>query len=227
MLIKVCLGWNFCDILENYFDLITQNNKIFSFWKAVYCALRWLQDVNKKSHSILAGLLAGISVGFYRNSTFILYLTWKTLEVLYYEGIEAGYLMKVPGFASLLYSLSTSILFHAGKSSEFSSKINWKNNTNVLFNSLAVVEPHNLKPSYWKFLMRITGSRYFLLTLWSSHRILTIVTIIYRISQLNRKSLDCLGLQSSKMLPNFNPVYESSHLSDQFKFWLQGHNNES
>ena len=108
--------------------------------------------------------------------------------------------MKVPGFASLLYSLSTSILFHAGKSSEFSSKINWKNNTNVLFNSLAVMEPHNLKPSYWKFLMRITGSRYFLLTLWSSHRILTIVTIIYRISQLNRKSLDCLGLQSSKIL---------------------------
>ncbi|XP_046440103.1 transmembrane protein 135-like [Daphnia pulex] len=153
-----------------------------TIYQAVYCALRWLQDSNRKSHSILAGLLAGISVGFYRNSTLILYLAWKTLEVLYYEGMEAGYLMKVPGFASFLYSLSTSILFHA-----------------------AVMEPHNLKPSYWKFLMKITGSR---------------------ISQLNRKSLDCLGLQSSKMLPNFNPEYESNHISDQFKLWLQGHKDE-
>jgi hypothetical protein len=87
------------------------------------------------------------------------------------------------------------------------------------------MEPHNLKPSYWKFLMKITGSRYFCYH-FKGHRISTISTLIYRISQLNRKSLDCLGLQSSKMLPNFNPEYESNHISDQFKLWLQGHKDE-
>lgn len=83
--------------------------------QAVRCALRWALGANSKSHSIIAGLLAGASVGLYRNTTLILYLAWKTLEVLYYEGIEAGYLMKIPGFASILYSLSTAVLFHAGK----------------------------------------------------------------------------------------------------------------
>ncbi|XP_057373857.1 transmembrane protein 135-like [Daphnia carinata] len=147
-------------------------------YQAVYCALRWIRGSNGKNHAVLAGLFAGISIGFYKNLTLILYLTWKTLEVLYYEGVEAGYLIKVPGFTSILYSLSTSILFHA-----------------------AVMEPHNLKPAYWKFLMRITGRK---------------------ISELNRKTLDIMGLQSSKMLPNFTPVYETNYLSDQFKLWLQG-----
>lgn len=84
--------------------------------QVVHCALRWIRGRNSKSHSIIAGLLSGLSIGFYRNSSLTLYLTWKTLEVLYYEGIACGHFKKIPGFAIILYSLSTSILFHAGNS---------------------------------------------------------------------------------------------------------------
>ncbi len=100
-----------------FIQIFFRQNKTYNFifQQAVHCVLRWFQGSNRKRNSILAGLLAGASIGFYRNTTLILYLTWKTLEVLYYEGVKAGCLVNVPGFASFLYSLSTSILFHAGK----------------------------------------------------------------------------------------------------------------
>ena len=99
--------------------------------------MRWIRGVNDPNHSILAGLLAGTSAAFYPNSSVVYYLAWKTLETMYYEGVKERLLPYIPGFAVLIYSFSTSILFHAG-----------------------VLEPHNLKPSYWKFLMRITNKKY-------------------------------------------------------------------
>ena len=104
---------------------------------------------------------------------------WKTLETLYYEGIEAGLLPNIPGFAAILYSLSTSILFHA-----------------------AVLEPHNLKPAYWRFLNRITHNK---------------------ISEMNRCVLECFGTQSGKLMPDFRPKYNMDKVSDQFKTWLSFH----
>lgn len=74
---------------------------------------------------------------FYPNPTIVLYLAWKTVETLYYCGMESGLLPYVPGFAKILYSFSTAVLFHA-----------------------AVLEPHNLKPAYWRFLCRITNDKY-------------------------------------------------------------------
>ena len=50
--------------------------------------------------------------------------------------------------------------------------------------------------------------------------LLNVSTILYRIAELNRKTLDALGTQSSKMLPAFTPVYESKYISNDFKIWL-------
>jgi len=135
--------------------------------------MRWIRGVNDPNHSILAGLLAGTSAAFYPNSSVVYYLAWKTLETMYYEGVKERLVPYIPGFAVLIYSFSTSILFHAG-----------------------VLEPHNLKPSYWKFLMRITNKK---------------------ISYMNRFLLDVMGTNSSKLLPDFRPRYDPNHLSDVFK----------
>jgi len=145
-------------------------------YRVVHCAMRWIRGVDSANHSILAGLLAGTSVGFYPNSSIVYYLAWKTVETMYYEGVKAGLLPNVPGSAVLIYSLSTAVLFHA-----------------------SVLEPHNLKPSYWKFLMRITDKK---------------------ISYMNRFLLDVMGTHSSKLLPDFEPRYEVNHLTDKFKLRL-------
>lgn len=51
--------------------------------------------------------------------------------------MDKGYLPKIPGFTEFLYCFSTAVLFHA-----------------------AILEPTNLRPSYWKFLHSISGGRY-------------------------------------------------------------------
>jgi hypothetical protein len=48
-------------------------------------------------------------------------------------GVNQGTLLSIPGSVPVLYAASTALLLHA-----------------------CVLEPHNLKPSYWKFLNRLT-----------------------------------------------------------------------
>lgn len=68
--------------------------------------------------------------------------------------VDAGYLPKVPHGTVLLYCFSTAILFHA-----------------------ALLEPQNLRPSYYKFLHGLSGGR---------------------IAVMSRKCLDPFGLETSK-----------------------------
>lgn len=144
--------------------------------QAVHCVLRWLRGRDSKNHAIVAGLLAGCCIRLYPNTPAVLYLAWKTVETLYSQGMDAGRLPHVAGFSILLYSLSTAVLFHA-----------------------SVLEPHNLKPAYWRFLNRITHQR---------------------IAEMNRVLLDGFGLQSSKLNPQFWPNYNMNMVSHHLKSWL-------
>ncbi|XP_063244039.1 transmembrane protein 135-like isoform X2 [Bacillus rossius redtenbacheri] len=125
-------------------------------FRLVSCLLRWTRNKDSKFHAIPAGLLAGLSFAFFPDNTIALYVMWKSLQIIYNTGVERGYLPEVSGFTILLYTVSTAILFHA-----------------------AILEPHNLRPSYWKFLFSISGGR---------------------ISTMDRKSLDAFGLESSRGL---------------------------
>lgn len=183
--------------------------------------MRWTLGVNSKSHSVVAGLLAGASVGFYRNTTLILYLAWKTLEVLYYEGIEAGYLTKIPGFASILYSLSTAVLFHAG----------------IFQVGLVALRTENINLPFFYSCVRTSQSKTSLLGVfvkdnWEKvctsvigfkliFELFPITFVSNRIGELNRVAFDVIGTQSSKMLPNYKPSYQTEYISDAFKSWLQ------
>ena len=123
----------------------------------MHCALRWKSSgKSNPSHSIAAGLLAGCSIAFYPNTSVLLFIVWKSIEALYQDAADDGILPRISGFHKLLYSLSTAVLFHA-----------------------AALEPHNLKPGFWKLLLQLTDSK---------------------LSLMNRPLMDEFGAHSSKLL---------------------------
>ncbi|KAJ8948984.1 hypothetical protein NQ318_023008 [Aromia moschata] len=103
---------------------------------ASLCILRRLTGKDNPSHAIPAGLIAGIAFTRYPDTTVALYVMWKAAQITYNLGIDKGVFPRVPGFTEFLYSFSTAVLFHA-----------------------AILEPTNLRPSYWKFLHSISGGR--------------------------------------------------------------------
>ncbi|XP_009570715.1 PREDICTED: transmembrane protein 135 [Fulmarus glacialis] len=108
-----------------------------SIYKGTSCFLRWVRNLDDELHALVAGCLAGISMMFYKSTTISMYLVSKLVETMYFKGIEAGKVPYFPHADSIIYAISTSICFQA-----------------------AVMEVQNLRPSYWKFLLRLTKGRY-------------------------------------------------------------------
>ncbi|KPP76379.1 transmembrane protein 135-like, partial [Scleropages formosus] len=149
-----------------------------SIYKGTSCFLRWVRNLDDELHALVAGFLAGISMFFYKSTTISMYLFSKLVEVtylrnppiahtalwlascrkdlrlvgsgkdqgcplldarvsdsqtVYFKGIEAGRFPYFPQADTLIYTVSTAICFQA-----------------------AVMEVQNLRPSYWKFLLRLT-----------------------------------------------------------------------
>lgn len=107
-------------------------------------------------HAIPASLAASVSFTNYPDNSIALYLMWKMLHITYNIGIEKKLVPEVPGFTILLYCTSTATLFHA-----------------------ATMEPNNLRPSYWNFLINLSGNR-----------------ILY----MDRTTFDVWGLGTSKLV---------------------------
>uniref|UniRef100_H0ZRQ5 Transmembrane protein 135 n=1 Tax=Taeniopygia guttata TaxID=59729 RepID=H0ZRQ5_TAEGU len=132
-----------------------------SIYKGTSCFLRWVRNLDDELHALVAGCLAGISMMFYKSTTISMYLVSKLVETIYFKGIEAGKVPYFPHADSIIYAISTSICFQA-----------------------AVMEVQNLRPSYWKFLLRLTKGRFAL---------------------MNRKALDVFGTEASKNFKDFTP----------------------
>jgi hypothetical protein len=125
-------------------------------FRAVLCILRRATGKDSPSFAIPAGLIAGMAFTRYPDTTVSLYVLWKVAQITYIMGINKGIVPRVPGFTEFLYCFSTAVLFHA-----------------------ALLEPTNLRPSYWKFLHSISGGR---------------------IACMNRIPLDAWGLGTSESL---------------------------
>ncbi|XP_029062628.1 transmembrane protein 135 isoform X3 [Monodon monoceros] len=82
-------------------------------------------------------------------------------KTMYFKGIEAGKVPYFPHADTIIYSISTAICFQA-----------------------AVMEVQTLRPSYWKFLLRLTKGRF---------------------AVMNRKVLDAFGTGASKHFQDFIP----------------------
>ncbi|TMS13865.1 Transmembrane protein 135 [Larimichthys crocea] len=125
------------------------------------CLLRWLRNIDDELHALIAGFLAGLSMFFYKSTTISMYLFTKLVETMYFKGIEAGRFPYFPHADTVLYAISTAICFQA-----------------------AVMEVQNLRPTYWKFLLRLTKGRFAL---------------------MNRQLLDVFGTQASRDFKGFVP----------------------
>ncbi|OCT93279.1 hypothetical protein XELAEV_18016345mg [Xenopus laevis] len=132
-----------------------------SIYKGTSCFLRWVRNLDDELHALVAGFLAGISMMFYKSTSISMYLASKLVETMYFKGIEAGKCPYFPHADSVIYAVSTAVCFHA-----------------------AVMEVQNLRPSYWKFLLRLTKGRF---------------------SLMNRKVLDVFDSEASKTFNNYVP----------------------
>ncbi|KAM5180261.1 transmembrane protein 135 [Mantella aurantiaca] len=132
-----------------------------SIYKGTSCFLRWVRNLDDELHALIAGFLAGISMMFYKSTTISMYLASKLVEIMYFKGIEAGRCPYFPHADSLIYAVSSAVCFHA-----------------------AVMEVQNLRPSYWKFLLRLTKGRF---------------------AVMNRQALDVFDSEASKTFKNFIP----------------------
>ncbi|XP_061595199.1 transmembrane protein 135 [Cololabis saira] len=132
-----------------------------SIYKGTSCLLRWMRNIDDELHALIAGFLAGVSMFFYKSTTITMYLFSKLVETMYFKGIEAGRFPYFPHADTVIYAISTAICFQA-----------------------AVMEVQNLRPSYWKFLLRLTKGRFAL---------------------MNRELLDVFGTQASRDFKGFVP----------------------
>ncbi|XP_022686679.1 transmembrane protein 135-like isoform X2 [Varroa jacobsoni] len=136
-----------------------------AIFRGVNCFLRY-RGYSPQNRAGIAGCLAALSMFFSGSPSMALYLAWKALE-----GAYGAYGRPIPGASELLYSLSTAMLFYA-----------------------AVFEPHNLRPTYWKFMNRISYDRF---------------------TYVNRKIFDMYGVQSSKLFGDFWPRLDMDHVSKE------------
>ncbi|KAI2659818.1 Transmembrane protein 135 [Labeo rohita] len=134
-----------------------------SIYKGTSCLLRWMRNLDDELHALIAGFLAGTSMFFYKSTTISMYLFSKLVE-----GIEAGKFPYFPEADTVIYAISTAICFQA-----------------------AVMEVQNLRPSYWKFLLRLTKGRFAL---------------------MNRKVLDVFGTEASKQFGDFTPKLDPRYV---------------
>ncbi|XP_076237939.1 transmembrane protein 135 [Calliopsis andreniformis] len=125
-------------------------------YRLVSCSLRRLLEKDSFYYAIPAGLISSLAFMSYNNSTIALYFMWKALQLLWNDLAEKKIVPEVKWFVIFLYCCSTALLFH-----------------------VAILEPQNLRSSYWKFLCTISGER---------------------IAAMSRVPLDQFGLESSKHL---------------------------
>ncbi|XP_032670789.1 transmembrane protein 135-like isoform X2 [Odontomachus brunneus] len=140
-------------------------------FRLVSCSLRRILHKDSHTYAIPAGLVASIAFMAYPNNVVALYFMWKALQLLWNNAVESGKVPEIKWFVILLYSFSTALLFHA-----------------------AIIEPQNLRLSYFKFLYNMSGGR---------------------IAVMSRIPLDEFGLETNKHLQD---VLRKTRLTDQINY---------
>lgn len=105
-------------------------------FRSCRCLLRHYCGYETPWQVFASGLVAGLSMAASPNTTLALYLTWKLIEVLYCQAARKGYAPTLAWGSELLFALGCGVMMFC-----------------------AVVEPHNMRPSYAKFLNDMTGDR--------------------------------------------------------------------
>ncbi|XP_017880162.1 transmembrane protein 135-like isoform X3 [Ceratina calcarata] len=142
-----------------------------ALYRLVSCSLRRTIQKDSPYFAFPAALIGGLTFTTYKSNTISLYFMWKALQLLWYDLAEKGIVPEVKWFAIFLYCFNTAVVFHA-----------------------AIVEPQNLRSSYWKFLHNVSGGR---------------------IAAMSRTPIDKFGLNTSKHLAD---VLKATNTTDKMIF---------
>lgn len=142
-----------------------------ALYRLVSCSLRRSFRKDSPYFAMPAALAGGLAFTAYKSNTISLYFMWKALHILWNDLADKKLVPEVKWFAVILYSFCTAVLFHA-----------------------AIVEPQNLRPSYWKFLHNISGGR---------------------ISAMSRIPINEFGLETSKHLAD---VLKATNTTNKWNF---------
>ncbi|ESO99143.1 hypothetical protein LOTGIDRAFT_173835 [Lottia gigantea] len=135
-------------------------------FRGLNCLLRRLRNKDDNKNGLISGFVAGWMMLWYRSSTLALYTASRLVETLYFKGIDKGVLPYIKWADIIIYSITTAVAFHA-----------------------AALEPHNLRPAYWKFLNKVTDNK---------------------LELVNRRLLKVFSSQAAFLYPNFWPKYDKT-----------------
>ncbi|OQR66586.1 transmembrane protein-like, partial [Tropilaelaps mercedesae] len=131
-----------------------------STFRLVRCLLRD-RGLEERTCRAIAGAIAGPWFLASRSTSIALHLFWKVVENYYMVALKRGIAPRIFLGTELIYTLSTAF---------------------ILFN--AVMEPHNVRPSYLRFLNNITGTG---------------------LARVNRHPIEMLGFHSTSCNPDYFP----------------------
>jgi len=128
----------------------------------VSCFYRWITNKDQQINGLIAGFFAGWSMMFYKSSSIAMYLNVKLLEVLWMLGVANKTLPLWKSFDVILYSVSTAFVLWVVSILIFVllTRIDKYRTILFFFNFKAIFEPHNIRHSYWKFMVNISNNKF-------------------------------------------------------------------
>jgi len=105
--------------------------------RVMQCSLRAIRGKEDGYNQLLAGLLAGCSFLLNGSEEIAMYVASKAAESGLYHLVNNGWLPSIPFGDIISFALSCGIMF-----------------------SVALYEPHNIRPSYLRFLTRASAGKY-------------------------------------------------------------------
>lgn len=146
---------------------------LVSSGRLVSCLLRHLEGRERPWHASLAGFVAGLSMLWAPRSSLSMYVMWKAVEQYYLQAAREGLVKGVQFTILSIYAASAATVLYT-----------------------FALEPQFVRPSYMKFLDRLSD---------------------HRLHQLNRMVLDVFGTGSSVGYEDFFPDLDPKLMSNQFK----------
>lgn len=151
-----------------------------ALFKSLNCILRWSTNETKDWHIFASALAAGSSALFFPNTTITMHIMWKVIEALFVQAVKKYQFPYAHQIILVLYSLSVAQMAFVG-----------------------ILEPDAMRPSYMKFVDRITD---------------------HRLHHFNRIVLDMFGTEASKgyeeYFPNLCLKYTTKHFQETVFTWL-------
>lgn len=105
--------------------------------RALACLLRRIRNKEDGWNEFLGGFIAGLSFVLNGSTEVGMYVASKAAEAIFRNGVKEGIVKPLPHGEILLFALGTATMF-------------W----------VSIWEPHNLRPSYFKFLVKASGYKY-------------------------------------------------------------------